>query len=154
MGDSTRYMTSNWMPRLNAVLGSLVVGVGAWLAWGSLSPTELSLVLLCVAGFLLWRGHTIGLVWAWSTLLLGLECFVWPLITMVEIRSATAEPTDEQMGTILSALLMGLFSAVFWLAFSYGLFKRAAGGEKLSIPPSARPPTQSQSDTIRSRKKQ
>jgi hypothetical protein len=31
------------------------------------------------------------------------------------------------MGTMLSAVLMGLFSAVFWIAFSYGLFKRAAG---------------------------
>lgn len=146
-------MTSNWMPRLNAVIGSLVVGVGAWLAWGSLSPSAISLVMLCVAGFLLWRGRTIGLVWAWSTLLLGLECFAWPLITMVAIRSATVEPTDEQMGTMLSALLMGLFSAVFWLAFSYGLFKRAAGEGKLSIPPSATPPAQPQSDTIRSRKK-
>jgi hypothetical protein len=29
------------------------------------------------------------------------------------------------MGAILSATLMGLFSAVFWIAFSYGLFKRA-----------------------------
>ena len=43
---------------------------------------------------------------------------------MVQISSITAEPNDEQMGTILSAVLMGLVSAVFWVTFSYGLFKR------------------------------
>ena len=129
-------MTTIWTPQLNAVFGSLVVTAGAWLAWNSLSPSGAGLVLLCVAGFLLWQGRTIGLVWAWSTLLLGLECFAWPLITMVQIRSATAEPSDEQMGTMLSALLMGIFSAVFWIAFSYGLFKRAAGRGTLSEPAS------------------
>jgi hypothetical protein len=80
-------------------------------------------------GFLTWRGRTIGLVWAWSTLFLGVESFLWPIITMAQIRSVTAQPSDEQMGTILSAVLMGLFSAVFWIAFSYGLFKRAGIGE-------------------------
>jgi hypothetical protein len=44
---------------------------------------------------------------------------------MVQVRSTTTEPTDEQMGTILSAVLTGLFSAVFWITFSYGFFKRA-----------------------------
>jgi hypothetical protein len=29
------------------------------------------------------------------------------------------------MGAILSAIVMGLFSAVFWISFAYGLFKRA-----------------------------
>jgi hypothetical protein len=32
------------------------------------------------------------------------------------------------MGAILSATLMGVFSACFWLVFSYGLFKRAKEG--------------------------
>ena len=125
-------MTTIWMPQLNAFFGSLVVAVGAWLAWDSLPPSGAGLVMVCVAAFLLWRGRTTGLVWAWSTLLLGLECFAWPLITMAQIRSATAEPSDEQMATMLSALLMGLFSAVFWIAFSYGLFKRAGGERTLS----------------------
>lgn len=94
-----------------------------------------------VAAFLLWRARTIGLVWAWSTLLLGLECFAWPIITMVQIRSAGTQPSDEEMGTILSAVLMGLFSAVFWIAFSYGLFKRAGGesGSDDSGSPSPQP---------------
>jgi len=60
------------------------------------------------------------------------ECVVWPIITMVQIRSATSQPSDEEMGTILSAVLMGLFSAVFWLAFSYGLFKRAGADTNVS----------------------
>jgi hypothetical protein len=45
---------------------------------------------------------------------------------MVQIRSTTTEPTDEQMGTILSALVPGLLSAIFWVTLSYGLFKRAS----------------------------
>jgi hypothetical protein len=44
---------------------------------------------------------------------------------MVQVRSTTTEPTDEQMGTILSAVVTGLLSAVFWITLSYGLFKRA-----------------------------
>src|SRR6185436_4967146 len=83
-----------------------------------------------VAGFLIWQGRTIGLVWAWATLLLGLESLAWPIITMVQVRLATTEPNDEQMGTILSAVLMGLFSAVFWITFSYGFFKR--GGQPVT----------------------
>jgi hypothetical protein len=118
-------VTTWWTPQLNALLGSLVVATGAWLAWDSFSLWEVFLVAGGVAGFLIWQGRTIGLVWAWATLLLGLESLAWPIITMVQIRSTTMEPTDEQMGTILSAALTGLLSAVFWVTISYGLFKRA-----------------------------
>ena len=120
-------MASIRTTQFNAGLGSLVVAIGAWLAWDQLSIPNAVLVMAAVAALLLWRGRTIGLVWAWSTLLLGIECFAWPIITMAQIRSATIQPSDEQMGTILSAVLMGLFSAVFWTAFSYGLFKHARG---------------------------
>ena len=116
--------TTWWSPQLNALLGSLVVAAGAWLAWDSFSLWEIFLVAGGVAGFLIWQGRTIGLVWAWATLLLGVESLAWPIVTMVQVRSITIEPTDEQMGTILSAVLMGLVSAVFWITFSYGLFKR------------------------------
>jgi hypothetical protein len=57
--------------------------------------------------------------------LLGIESLAWPIVTMVEVRSITTEPTDEQMGTMLSAVLTGLLSAVFWITLSYGLFKRS-----------------------------
>ena len=117
-------ITTWWSPQLNALLGSLVVAAGAWLAWDSFSLWEIFLVAGGVAGFLIWQGRTIGLVWAWATLLLGVESLAWPIVTMVQVRSITIEPTDEQMGTILSAVLMGLVSAVFWITFSYGLFKR------------------------------
>jgi hypothetical protein len=118
-------VTTWWSPQLNALLGSLVVAAGAWLAWGSFSPWGVVLVAGGAAGFLIWQGRTIGLVWAWTTLLLGLESLAWPIVTMVQFRSITTEPTDEQLGTMLSAVLTGLISAVFWITFSYGFFKRA-----------------------------
>jgi hypothetical protein len=126
--------TGWWTPQLNAVVASVVVAVGAWLAWDSLPLLGLLLLAVTVAGLLAWHGHTITRVWAWATLLLGLESFSWPLLTMAQIRSATAQPTDEQMGTILSAVVAGLLSAVFWISFSYGLFKR-------SVRPAGNPPT-------------
>lgn len=118
-------ITTWWSPQLNAFLASLVVSAGAWLAWDAFSLWGIALVGGGVTGFLLWQGRTIGLVWAWASLLIGLESLAWPIVTMVQVRSATTEPTDEQMGTILSAVLTGLFSAVFWISFSYGLYKRA-----------------------------
>jgi hypothetical protein len=118
-------VTTWWSPQLNALLGSLVVAAGAWLAWDSFSPWGVFLVAGGVAGFLIWKGRTVGLVWAWVTLLLGLESLAWPIVTMVQVRSTTTEPTDEQMGTILSAVVTGLLSASFWITISYGLFKRA-----------------------------
>jgi hypothetical protein len=65
--------TTWWSPQLNALLGSLVVAAGAWLAWDSLPAWGVFLITGTVAGFLVWQGRTIGLVWAWATLLLGLE---------------------------------------------------------------------------------
>jgi hypothetical protein len=136
--------TTWWSPQLNALLGSFVVAVGAWLAWDSFSLWEVLLVAGGAAGFLVWQGRTIGLVWAWATLLLGLESLAWPIVTMVQVRSATAEPSDEQMGAMLSAVLMGLFSAVFWITFSYGLFKRAGrppGPSSTDASDGSHPPT-------------
>jgi hypothetical protein len=121
-------MPSSWMRYVNVGLGSLVVAIGAWLAGNTLSVSIVLEALILAAAFLWWRGRTITLIWAWSTLLLGVECFAWPITTMLQIRSGGGEPSDEDMGAILSAVLMGLFSAVFWLAFSYGLFKRAKEG--------------------------
>ena len=119
-------VTTWWSPQLNALLGSLVVAAGAWLAWDSFSLWGVFFIAGGVAGFLIWKGRTIGLVWAWATLLLGVESLAWPIVTMVQVRSTTTEPTDEQMGTILSAALTGLVSAVFWITFSYGFFKRTS----------------------------
>ncbi|MDE3119284.1 MAG: hypothetical protein KGL03_09760 [Nitrospirota bacterium] len=115
------------MLQLNAVLGSLVVTLGFWLVWGQLPAMLFALVGVGVAALLLWRAETIGAVWAWATLLLGVESFAWPVATMVQVKLTSdqgAQPTDEQMGLILTAVLFGLFSSIFWLTFSYGLFKR------------------------------
>lgn len=113
-----------WTPQLNAVLGTVVVMVGGGLLWGAL-PVWWNVVLFSgVLIFLLWRGHTIGAVWAWSTLLLGIESLAWPILTMVQVRLTANQPSDEDMGLILNAVLFGLFSSVFWISFAYGLFKR------------------------------
>ena len=112
--------------RVNAVLGSLVVVTGLWLVWGELPMPVALATALAVAGLLAWRSTSLGEVWAWATGLLGLESLAWPVATMVQVRLATEQPTDQQMGQILTAILFGLFSSIFWLTFSYGLFKRLA----------------------------
>jgi hypothetical protein len=118
-------MPSSLIRSLNLAMGALVVAIGAWLAWNSLSGYGVAALLFMAASFLWWQGRTVLHIWAWSTLLLGVESLAWPIATMLHIRSAGGEPSDDEMGAILSATLMGLFSAVFWIAFSYGLFTRA-----------------------------
>jgi hypothetical protein len=112
-----------WVRPLHIMLASLVVAVGAWLAWDGLSLTWVALLAVVTGGFLSWQGSTIGVTWAWTSLLMGLESLSWPLMTMYQIRQSTAEPNDDQMGMILSAVVAGLISAVFWISFSYGLFR-------------------------------
>jgi hypothetical protein len=102
----------------------MVVMVGGWLLWGSLPLGWLFLPTCGVLAFLVWRGKTIGAIWAWSTLLLGLESLAWPFVTMIQVRLSTLQPSDEDMGLILNAVLFGLFSSVFWISFAAGLFKR------------------------------
>ncbi len=110
---------------LNALLGTLVAVVGFWLVGRDLSPIVLTGLILSVGGFLWWRARSLTEVWAWTTLLLGLESLAWPLTLMIQLKHASEIPSDEEMGTILSAVVLGLFSSVFWISFSYGLFKRA-----------------------------
>jgi hypothetical protein len=110
---------------LNQFLGTLVVAIGLWLLWGTASLPLVGGGALAVGGWLWWKAKTITEVWAWSTLWLGLESFVWPLILMIQLKRATESPTESEMGDILSAVVLGLFSSVFWISFSYGLFKRA-----------------------------
>jgi hypothetical protein len=145
-------MTPRWWVRpLHIMLGSLVVAVGAWLASDTLSLSWVVLLAVAVVGLLSWQGYTIGLTWAWATLLLGLESLAWPLVTMVQIRQATTDPNDEQMGVILLAVVAGLFSAVFWISFSYGLFKRA--GRQHAAPPATPLASQPVAQIHRPRKK-
>ena len=115
-----------WTSRLHAVLGSIVVTIGFWLVWGELPVALLVAFALGVAGFLIWRGTTIAHVWAWTCLLLGFASAAWPMATMVQVRmeaAAAAEPSDEQMALILTAVVAGLFSSVFWISFGSGIFR-------------------------------
>lgn len=122
---------------LNISLGTLVVAIGFWLLWGTLVPGVVVLWVALVGSFLYWKCRTITEIWAWSTLLLGLESFAWPLQLMIQLKSVASGPSDEEMGTILSAVVLGLFSSVFWMSFSYGLFKRKAGTLGSPTTPSA-----------------
>ena len=135
--------TSPHIIQLNIGLGTLVVAAGFWLLWGTLPMAAMIGWILLVAGFLFWKGRTITEIWAWSTLLVGLESFAWPLMLMIQLKSATATPSDEEMGTVLSAVVLGLFAAVFWISFSYGLFKRAwaAAAPVSSVVPAQPVPT-------------
>lgn len=141
-----------WAAWLNAVLATLVVTVGAWLVWGPF-PTGWALAVLATVLlfhlFLVWRGTSIGALWAWGTLLLGIESLAWPVTEMVRLR-AVSQPSEEQMGQVLNAVLFGLFSSVFWTTFAFGLFKRAYRTE--DRPPPKNPP-RSHSQLPRSRRK-
>ena len=123
---------------LNAVLGSLVVTVGFWLIWEDI-PLALAVVwALLVAGFLIWQGSTIAAIWAWATLFLGLESLTWPVVTMLRVRRSATEPTEQEMGLILTALLFGLFSSIFWLTFSYGIYRRLIRQETQAVETTAK----------------
>jgi hypothetical protein len=111
---------------LNLSLGTFVTAVGFWLIWGgTVSPVIVVGWALTVGLFLWFMTKSITELWAWSTLLLGLESFAWPLVLMIQLRSQAESLPESEMGTILSAVVLGLFSSVFWISFSYGLFKRA-----------------------------
>ena len=112
-----------WTPQLHAVLGAIVVTVGFWLVWGELPVALVTAIALAAAGFLAWQGTTIAHVWAWTCLLLGFASAAWPMATMVQVRRMTAEPSDEQMGLILTAVVAGLLASVFWTSFAFGIFR-------------------------------
>lgn len=109
--------------RLHAVLGAVAVTVGFWLAVGAVPLEMLAAVALGVAGFLAWQGTTLGRIWAWASLLIGLDSLAWPIVTMIQISRVTEQPDDQQMGMILAAVVTGLFASVFWLSFGWGLFR-------------------------------
>ncbi len=137
-----------WTPQMNALLGGLVVAGGIFVMWDQAGLVWTLLVAIAATGFLLWRGQSIGAVWAWTTLGLGIESMTWPIVTMVRIRMEGIQPTEEQMGTILNAVLFGLFTSVFWVTFALGLFKRLRAQNAPPVPVS-----ESQPATPRGKKK-
>jgi len=126
-------MQQRWVRYLNVGLASLVVTFGFWIVWSDLSfivgsdrgATLIGTVAIALAAMvmLLGRAGTIGEIWAWATVLLGIESLAWPIAVMIQVWLSTPEPTEAQMGRIFIAVLFGLFSSIFWLTFGYGLFK-------------------------------
>lgn len=110
---------------LNLFLCVIVTTVGFWILWGAEWPLVIAGWALAAGGFLWWRARSVAELWAWATLGLGLESFIWPILLMAQLKRASETPSEEEMGTILSAIVLGLFSSIFWISFSYGLFKRA-----------------------------
>ena len=75
----------------------------------------------------------------------------WPIVTMIQIRMGGSQPTEEQMGTILNAVLFGLFSSVFWVTFAFGLFKRVRERNAPPAPPLSTAPVSARSKKKRTR---
>lgn len=109
---------------INAVLGSVTVTVGLWLLLGELSAPVALALALGLSGLLAWKSPTIAYVWTVSTLLLGVESLAWPLLQITDLQKLGPEPPLEDLQRIFTAVLFGLFSGVFWMTFSYGIYKR------------------------------
>ena len=120
-------MTENLWLQVNAVLGSLTVTIGLWLLIGAL-PMPVGIAIgLGLAALLAWKCPSIGYIWAFSTLLLGVESIVWPMLQMADLQELGPEPPMEDLERIFTAVLFGLFSGVFWMTFAYGIYKRTRG---------------------------
>jgi hypothetical protein len=135
---------------LNLVLGTLVTTVGFWIIWGGAWPGVVAAWALAAGGFLWWKAESVTEIWAWSTLGLGVESVIWPVQRMVQLNGAAETLSDDEMGAILSAVVLGLFSSVFWLSFAYGLFKRAWATSTNAVEHS--PPAASSAQSAKRRK--
>lgn len=123
-----------WWLQLNAALGSVVATFGLWLVWGEAPLTIWVAVALMLGVLLSWGSASLAAVWAWTTALLGVESLALAVVTMIQGKLAGREPTEEEMVSMLTAMLFGLFSSIFWLTFSYGLFKKFVRADPNSSP--------------------
>ncbi|MDR4474834.1 MAG: hypothetical protein R3B11_02335 [Nitrospira sp.] len=139
-----------WTPQLHAVLGGIVIAIGIVVMWEQAVLLWALLVGTIATAFLLWKGRSIGTVWAWTTLGLGAESMTWPIVTMVQMRMGGSQPTEEQMGAILNAVIFGLFTSVFWVTFAFGLFKRLKEQQTPPAPAIASPPNRNKKNRTRS----
>jgi hypothetical protein len=145
-------MKTWWTPHLHAVLGGIVVTIGIVVMWEQVTPTWALLVAAAATAFLWWQGQSITAIWAWTTLGLGVESMAWPIVTMIRMRTGGSQPSDEQMETILNAVLFGLFTSVFWITFAFGLFKRLREQQTPPAPPPGREPALARSKKARARR--
>lgn len=148
--DSTRAAGPNvWIHRLQAGLGGVAVAIGFWMLWSSISAAQALGMTLLVAAFLTWRGSSSAHIWAWTTLLLGLESLAWPATTIIQERMTEGPPSAEQMGQILTAMLFGLFSGVFWITFAYGIWARWIRQPPPAVPSKSVSPSSGRSQSRR-----
>jgi hypothetical protein len=92
---------------LNLSLGTLVAAIGFWLIWGGTVSAIVVVGWALSVGFFLWfMTESIAALWAWSTLLLGLESFAWPLVLMIQSKGQAESLPESEMGTILSAVVL------------------------------------------------
>lgn len=120
---------------VNAVLGAMAVAGGLWFLQGGLSLTVTVLVVVGLAAVLANICQSAAQVWAWSTLLLGLESLAWPFQLVGELRQFGPEPPMEEMSKVFTAVLFGVFSGIFWLTFAYGLYRRSQPASKETVAP-------------------
>ncbi|MCS6317879.1 MAG: hypothetical protein H8K05_08935 [Nitrospira sp.] len=142
-------MKTWWTPHLHAVLGGIVVAIGIVVMWDQVTPTWALLAAAVATAFLWWQGQSITAIWAWTTLGLGVESMAWPIVTMIRMRTGGSQPSEEQMETILNAVLFGLFTSVFWITFAFGLFKRLREQQAPPAPPPGREPALARSKKTR-----
>ena len=91
---------------LNLILGTLVTTIGFWILQGAASQGIVALWAFTVGGFLWWRVRSITELWAWATLLLGLESFAWPINVMIQLKGVSETPSQDQMETMLMAVVI------------------------------------------------
>jgi hypothetical protein len=136
-------MNDNLWLQVNAVLGSLAVTVGLWLLIGAL-PVPIGIAMgIGLAILLAWKCPSIGYIWAICTLLLGVESMAWAMMQVTDLQKLGREPTMEEMENIFPAVMLGLFSGVFWMTFAYGIYKRIQGPiihNPFPVPTSSSPP--------------
>ena len=144
-------MKTWWTPQLHAVFGGIVVAIGVFVMWEQAATTWALLVAVASTAFLWWQGRSIAAVWAWTTMGLGIESMTWPIVTMIRMRMGGSQPTEEQMETILNAVLFGLFTSVFWITFAFGLFKRIREQNAPPVPPPGTEPVPARSKKKRAR---
>jgi hypothetical protein len=128
---------NKWSLQLNAAIGSLVVTFGLWLVWGAAPVIALVVVAVILGVLLSWGSASLAAVWAWTTALLGVESLALAVVTMIRGKLVDREPTEQEMSDILIVMLFGLFSSIFWLTFSYGIFKKFVRAD-LNPPPEDR----------------
>ena len=136
---------------INAVLGAMAVTVGLWFLQGDLSS---SITVVMIVGFTILYAKvcpSVGHIWMWSTLLLGLESLSWPFQMVGELEQFGPEPPLEDMQRVFTAVMFGVFSGVFWLTFAYGIYRRIR--PKIGDPSLAEPLSANQAKAQRRKKR-